>query len=236
MSTANPSIRSSIHIAVYFILLLWVVKLLESVLGWNLYWLGVYPRHGDALLGILSAPLIHGSWQHIMSNTLPTLLLGSILIYGYPRSRWWTLVIVWLLSGLGVWLFGRESYHFGASGLTHGMFFFLLLSGLLRRDRRSAALLMIAFFMYSGMLLSVFPGEPGVSFEYHLFGALSGLLCAFAFRHWDPKPQRKVYPWERRAGDSNKDPEEEDPIIGDQWKMEALEEPGHKATDDRLIK
>jgi membrane associated rhomboid family serine protease len=228
MSPSTPSICTSIHIAAYFVLALWGVKLLEFVMGWDLYWLGVYPRQWDALPGIFSAPLVHGSWQHIMSNTLPTLLLGSIVIFGYPRSRWWTLSIVWLLSGLGVWLFGRGSYHFGASGLTHGMFFFLLLSGLLRRDRRSAALLMIAFFMYSSMLLGIFPGEPGISFEYHLFGALSGLLCAYAFRHWDPKPQRKAYPWERRAGEPDPLVEEDDPVIGDQWRLTTEEDPDRK--------
>ena len=84
---------------------------LESVL------LGVYPRSADGILGILVAPLIHGSWQHVMGNSLPMLLLGSILVFGYPRSRWWTLAIIWLLSGVGVWLMGRESYHFGSSGL-----------------------------------------------------------------------------------------------------------------------
>ena len=183
--------------------------------------LGVLPRSSDGLIGILTAPLIHGSWQHVMSNTLPMLLLGSILIFGYPRSRWWSLGLIWLLSGVGVWLFGRDSYHFGSSGLSHGIFFFLLISGLLRRDRRSVALLMIAFFMYSGMLLSIFPGEPGVSFEYHLSGALSGVLCAVIFRHWDPKLERKRFPWERKSDDVHE--EEEDAVIGDQWKIENSE-------------
>jgi membrane associated rhomboid family serine protease len=216
--TSHPSIRSCIRIATGFILVLWTIKLCEVMFGFNLFLLGVLPRSHDGLIGILTAPLIHGSWQHVMSNTLPMLLLGSILLFGYPRSRWWSLGIIWLLSGMGVWLFGRESYHFGSSGLSHGVFFFLLISGLLRRDRRSVALLMIAFFMYSGMILSIFPGEPGVSFEYHLFGALAGVLCAVIFRHWEPKPERKSFPWQRKPDDLNE--EEEDPVIGDQWRDE----------------
>ena len=216
--TPPPSIRSCIRVATGFVLLLWAIKLCEVVFGWNLFLLGVLPRSSDGLIGILTAPLIHGSWQHVMSNTLPMLLLVSILLFGYPRSRWWSLAIIWLLSGVGVWLFGRESYHFGSSGLSHGVFFFLLISGLLRRDRRSVALLMIAFFMYSGMILSIFPGEPNVSFEYHLSGALAGVLCAVIFRHWDPKPERKRFPWESKPGDIHE--EEEDPVIGDQWKVE----------------
>ena len=225
MSATSPSIRSSIRIAFAFIVFIWTVKLGDTIFGWNLFLLGVYPRSSEGLAGIFTAPLIHGSWQHLVGNTLPILLLGSILFFGYPRSRWWTVAIVWLLSGAGVWLFGRQSYHFGSSGLSHGMFFFLVLSGLLRRDRRSAAILMIAFFMYGGMLLTVLPGQPGVSFEYHLFGALAGVVCAFAFRHWDPKPTRKRYPWESKVGEVDPMVEEEDPVIGDQWKVETPEKP-----------
>jgi membrane associated rhomboid family serine protease len=164
--------------------------------------------------------MIHGSWQHVIGNTLPILLLGSILLYGYPRSRWWTLAIIWLLSGIGVWLLGRPSYHYGASGITHGMFFYLLVGGILRRDKRSIALLMVAFFMYGSMLLSILPREPETSYEYHLFGALGGVFCAICFRHWDPKPTLKIYSWERQSGDSDALTDEEDPIIGEQWKTE----------------
>ena len=210
----NSSLRFSIMVTSIFVFLIWWIKLSELIFGWNLYQLGVYPHSLSGLIGIVTGPLIHSSWPHLISNTLPILLLGSILSYGYPRSRWWTLAIIWLLSGVGVWLFGRESYHFGASGLAHGMFFYLLIGGILRRDKRSIALLMIAFFMYGGMLLTILPREPEVSYEYHLFGALGGVLCAIVFRNWDPKPPSKIYSWERQPDD------EEDPIIGDQWKVE----------------
>ncbi|MFT4823571.1 MAG: membrane associated rhomboid family serine protease [Halioglobus sp.] len=229
MSDSPPSIKNSIYIAAGFILLIWAIKLAEVVFALDLHVFGVYPRHTQGLFGILSAPLVHGSWQHLMGNSAPLLLLGAALIFGYPKSRWWTLALVWLLSGAGVWLMGRESFHFGASGLTHGMFFFLLISGILRRDRRSAALLMLAFFMYSGMLMSIFPGKPGISFESHLFGALAGVICAVLFRHWDPKPEQKRYPWQKSPDDPSSYAEEEDPIIGDQWKLatEATTQPSH---------
>ena len=195
----TTSIQTSIQIAAAFAVLIWGLKLCALAFGWDLYQLGVYPRTPAGLLGIVSGPLVHGSWQHVISNTPPLLLLGSILIYGYPRSRWWALSLIWLLSGLGVWLFGRDSYHFGASGLTHGMFFYLFTAGILRRDKRSIALLMIAFFMYGSMLITILPREPGISYEYHLFGALAGIVCARFLCHWDPKPARKTYSWEDEA-------------------------------------
>ena len=143
--THDISLRQCILTATSFAALMWAVKLIESLLGMDLYHLGVYPRTGSGLSGIVTAPLIHGSWQHVISNSLPTVVLGSLLLYGYPKSRYWALCGIWLLSGAGVWLFARESFHFGASGLTHGMFFYLFVGGILRRDRRSGALLMVAF-------------------------------------------------------------------------------------------
>ena len=211
----NLSLQDSIFLAAGFVLLMWSVKLVESLLGENLYYLGVNPQALSGLFGVLVAPLIHGSVQHVLGNTLPVLLLGSMLIYGYPKSRWSVLIIVWLASGLGVWFFARSSFHIGASGLTHGVFFFLVIAGILRHDSRSSALLMVAFFMYGAMFWTIFPQEPGVSFEYHFFGALSGVVCAVALSHRDPKPVRKTYSWES----ADEDLEEDDPIIGDEWKI-----------------
>ena len=215
----SVSLKNSILVATGFIVLIWWLKLCEVMLGWNLHPLGVYPQSPTGLIGILTGPLIHGSWQHVIGNTPPLLLLGSILIYGYPKSRWWALAIIWFLSGLGVWLFARNSYHFGASGLTHGMFFYLFIGGILRRDKRSIVLLMIAFFMYGSMLLTIFPREPDISYEYHFFGAVGGTLSALIFRHRDPKSALKTYSWEPQLGDGYVI-EEEDLIIGDQWKTE----------------
>lgn len=213
------SLRFSMAAATAFVALIWGLYLTAFALGVDSYWLGIYPRSAGGWTGIVSAPLVHGSWEHLVGNTLPLLLLGSMLIYGYPRSRWWALAGIWLLSGLGVWLFARASYHLGASGLTHGMFFYLFIGGILRRDRRSAALLMIAFYLYGGMVLTILPRDPGVSFESHFFGALAGAILAYLMRNLDPKPLRTRYAWEQAPG---ADPEDEadDPVIGDQWKLE----------------
>jgi len=99
------------------------------------------------------------------------------------------------------------------------MFFYLFIGGIFRRDKRSAAILMITFYMYGGMVLSIFPRDPAVSFESHIFGALAGGLCAYLFRNWDSKPGRKRYEWQREARQSDA-PEEEDPVIGDQWRID----------------
>lgn len=206
------SLKNSILITAFTVGIIWCIKSSEFIFHIDLSWLGIYPQSMHGLLGILTAPLIHGSLEHIFNNTLPMLILGTLLLYGYPRSRWRVLTTVWLLSGLGVWLFGRESYHIGASGLTHGVFFYLLVVSMFRRDKRSIAIMMTAFFLYGGMTMTIFPREEGISFEYHFFGALAGALSAVIWHSLDPQPKMKAYEWEQQ-------PESDDPIIGDAWQI-----------------
>jgi hypothetical protein len=104
--------------------------------------------------------------------------------------------VIWLASGLGVWLWARPSVHVGISGITHGLMFFLFVMGLLRRDRLGVAIALLVFFLYGGMLMSVLPREEHVSFEYHLFGALAGIAAALVLRKLDPEPPRIRYSWE----------------------------------------
>lgn len=207
----QPAFRKALVPVVIFVLLLWLIEVLDRGLHLSLEQLGVYPRTAAGLAGVLFGPLIHGSWNHLLSNSFALLILGTALRYGYPRAAGPALLMVYLLSGLGVWCLGRDSYHFGASGLTHGMMFFIFTTGILRRDRLSIALSMIAFFLYGGMIWSIFPQETGVSFESHFFGAASGVLAAFLFRRLDPLPPEKHYDWEDEAEDETDTDEEETP-------------------------
>lgn len=182
---------------------LWIIHLAFYLGGWNRAFAGIYPGSVNGLVGIVTAPLIHGSWKHLLSNTLPLLILATAVIYGTPRAARIAIPVIWLGSGLGVWLFARESSHIGASGLVYGMLFYLFIIGMLRRDRQSIALTLIAFFLYGGMIWGIFPGEPRVSFEYHLFGAIAGSLCAVWLRHRDPLPERRRYEWENGTSDDD---------------------------------
>lgn len=177
------------------IALLWCLHAVYTFFGWPAQRLGVRPGEITGLPGILTAPWVHGSWSHLALNTPALFLLLVISLYRYPRASRLALPAIYLLSGLGVWLFGRDSFHIGASGLTHGLMFFIFASGVIRRDRSAMALSMLVFFLYGGMIWGVFPLAPGISFEYHLFGALSGLLAAFALRRRDPVERRR-YSWE----------------------------------------
>ncbi|HEV8695069.1 MAG TPA: rhomboid family intramembrane serine protease [Lysobacter sp.] len=157
----------------------------------------VQPKTLAGLRGLLTAPLLHGSLEHLAANAISLLLLGTLAGSAYPRATARALPLLWLGSGLGAWLLGEAgSYHLGASGLTHGLMFLVFTLGLLRRDRPSIAAAMIAFFLYGGMLLTVLPREAGVSWQAHLGGAVAGVIAAWLFRRSDPLPPRKKYSWE----------------------------------------
>lgn len=179
-----------------FLLLLIAIHLLAVFTGGPMLRLGIYPLDPTYLSGIFTAPLIHASWEHLAANSLPVLLLGTALRLGYPNSWKWVVPAIWISSGFAVWIFARQSSHIGASGLTHGLMFFIFVAGILRRDKASSALAMIVFFMYGGMVMSILPRDADVSFEFHLFGALAGVILSFIFRNYDPKPPRKHYDWE----------------------------------------
>ncbi len=223
-------LRCAVLLTLVFTGLLWWIRIVETLFGWQFTGLGVYPRDWRGLPGILFAPLIHGSFEHLFANTLPLLVLGTLLLFGYPRSRWRVLSLIWLGSGLGVWLTAREAHHFGASGLAHGLMFFLFVIGILRRDRRAIVLSMATFFLYGSMVWGIFPQEPGISYESHFWGAVAGVIAAIVWRKRDPLPPARRYAWEAQETEDN-----DDPVIGDLWKhAKAPEEPLPPVADNAM--
>ena len=122
------------------------------------------------------------------------------MLYGYPRAARIAVPSIYVGSGLGVWLFGRASYHIGASGLAHGMMFFVFVMGILRWDRQAIALALLVFFLYGGMVWTILPQGPTISYEAHLSGAVLGTVLAFVLRNRDPRPADKRYSWEDEGG------------------------------------
>ena len=158
--------------------------------------LSVQPQVPAGLVGVLTAPLLHGSIGHLAANAFAILTLGALAGTVFPRATLRALPILWLVSGFGTWLIGTGGLHLGASGVTHGLGFLMFTLGLLRRDRPAIAASLIAFFLFGGMLMSVLPIELGVSWEYHLSGAVAGIGCGLLFRRADPEPPRRRYSWE----------------------------------------
>jgi membrane associated rhomboid family serine protease len=159
---------------------LWTVELVDRlVLGGALDYFGIHPRSLGGLWGILFAPFLHGSFAHLAANTVPLLVLGWLVML---RENWEFYVVTALsalVGGLGVWLLGApNSVHIGASGVVFGLLGFLLLRGYFERSFPSVFLSLVVGFFYGGVLWGVLPGQPGISWEAHLFGFLGGVIAA----------------------------------------------------------
>lgn len=191
--------RRAMLLAFAGVALLWWIKLLELMFERELTGLGIVPGNPWGLIGVLTAPLVHGSFEHLAANSFSLLVLGTLALYAYPRASARALPLIWLLSGLGTWLIGRPPVHLGASGIGHGLMFFLFLLGVLRRDPRAIAISLVTFFLYGGMVMTVLPREPGISWEYHLCGALAGALAAIVWRNRDAAAPRAKYSWDYEA-------------------------------------
>jgi membrane associated rhomboid family serine protease len=192
---ARANFRLAVKVALGFVAVLWLIQLLNWGLDLGLEVFGVRPRNLAGLTGILFAPLLHGGFSHLFANSLPLLVLITVMLHLYPNAAVKVIPAVYLGSGIAVWLFARASVHIGASGLVYGLVSYVFAAGLIRRDTRAIAASLLVCFLYGALVWGVLPIEPGVSWETHLAAALIGLALAIALRHLDIPP-RKRYAWE----------------------------------------
>lgn len=196
---------SSLIFPAGFIILIWLIKICEIMFNLDFTKLGVFPGSIQGIPGILFGPMIHANINHLLSNSLPVLLLATGIIYFYRNSSYKVIVIIYLGTGILDWFFARKAYHIGASGLIYGFVTFLFFSGVIRRDTRAIALALIVTFLYGSIIWGVLPLDSSISWESHLFGSLLGIFCAFMFRGSDPAVK---YDWENEGFKENEDNEE----------------------------
>lgn len=141
---------------------------------------GIIPREVSGLDGIVWAPLLHHGWGHLIANTLPFVIFGFLAFSG-GLGQWLAVTLsIWVVSGVGVWITAEDNtLTVGASGLIFGYLTFLLVRGLFSRNWKHLLLAVVLFLYYGSTLLGVLPGNPGVSWQGHLFGAIGGVLAAW---------------------------------------------------------
>ena len=169
----------NMHYVLTIIAALWVIQCVNFTLGYRLNALGILPRTGSGLLGILFAPLLHGSFSHLLFNSIPLfLLMNLVLLTGLPYFIVVTALIT-IISGFCVWLFGRNSLHVGASGVIMGYWGYLIVNAIMFPSIITALLAIFCFYYFAGLFASLMP-KDGTSWESHVFGFLSGLLVSYA--------------------------------------------------------
>ena len=184
----------SLKFSVIILIIIWSVKLFEIVFDYDFTEYGVLPRKFNGLIGILFSPLIHSDVNHLLSNSLPVIILCLLIFNFYSQIAKKILIYLYFISGLWLWCIGRESFHIGASGLIYAMASFLFFSGILRKNSQLSAVALLVIFIYGGLFWGLFPIHKNVSWEGHLTGFIAGILVSFIFRKDGPK--RKKYNWE----------------------------------------
>jgi membrane associated rhomboid family serine protease len=162
-----------------FVAVMWILEIVDIVLGGALNSYGVRPHQLIGLRGIVFAPFLHGGLGHLIANTIPFLVLGWFVMLQETRDFFVVTGITMLVSGLGTWLVGStNSVHIGASGIIFGYLGFLLLRGYFERNFPSILLSLIVGFLYGGTIWGVLPIQYGVSWQMHLFGFIGGVIAA----------------------------------------------------------
>jgi membrane associated rhomboid family serine protease len=161
--------------------LMWAVEILDFILPFaRLDTFGIRPRSQDGLWGIPLSPFLHFGFRHLISNSIPFLLLGGLVMIGGLRRFFLLSLWITLAGGLGVWLLGAGgSVHAGASLLIFGYLGFLLSRGIAERSIGGVLVSLVILLVYGGMLYGVLPGQPGISWLGHLSGFLAGVAGAF---------------------------------------------------------
>lgn len=202
MELDKKKLLSGVFFPSLFVVILWVIKLMEMTFDINFTSYGLHPRTYSGLTGIIASPLIHINIHHLFSNSIPLLILGSIIFYFYRAIAFQVFFWIYFITGIWVWVAGRDLYHIGASGIIYGFVSFLFFSGLFRKDKRLLALSLLVTFIYGTLVWGIFPFRKGVSWESHLLGSVAGIIIAFFFRKEGPKA--KKYEWEEENEEENK--------------------------------
>jgi len=183
MDKVTADFLKRLRIPIGFVCLLWIIQIVHAITGIDFTTLGVFPRKVEGLPGILFTPLIHGSWEHLFSNSVSFLMLSVVLFWFYPRIAMKSIIWLYFLSGLGIWIFAQpNSYHIGASGVVYGMVSLVFWNGIFRRNVKSIILALIILMLYAGLFEGIVPGKEGISWEGHLFGGIAGIILAWFYR------------------------------------------------------
>lgn len=177
---------------------MWIVFGIEYANHLDLSHYGTSPRTVKGLTGILFSPFLHSDIGHIAGNSLPLLVLGTLTFYFYKPIAWGSFLWIYFISGIWLWVGGRNNpegtiHHIGASGLIYGAATFLFFSGVFRKHRPLMVISALVAFLYGSMMYGIFPLQPDVSWEAHLFGAISGVMVAYNYRKDGPQKQEVVW-------------------------------------------
>ena len=163
--------------------IMWAVEIVNSLDSYRLDKDGIVPRSFTHLDGVLFAPFLHASWSHLISNTVPFVILGLAIALGGAVRLLEVTAIVALISGLGTWLIAPGgTVTVGASGVVFGYATYLISRGVFNRHALELLLGLVVLVLFGGALLYDLIPHSGISWQAHLFGGVGGVIAASALR------------------------------------------------------
>jgi len=180
MRSSTESVYEGALVVGVLVAAMWIVEIINAIDNQRLDSDGIVSRRLSGLPGILSAPFLHVSFGHLLSNTIPFVILGLVIAVGGPRQVAAVTIIAALVSGLGAWsLSATGTDTVGASGVVFGYATFLMARGFFGRSFAQIAVgLLVAVLFGAALLLSIAP-QAGVSWQDHVFGAVGRVLAAW---------------------------------------------------------
>jgi membrane associated rhomboid family serine protease len=193
--------REGIELLLAIVAVMWIVEVINTLDSNGLDSDGIYPRNVGRLWGIVTAPFLHASFGHLISNTIPFVFLGLIIaLRGAARVAMVT-VIVAVFAGLGTWLIApAHSVTVGASGIVFGYATYLLTRGLFDRNALELVTGLIVGVVWGGALLSSLVPHYGISWQGHASGAVGGVVAAWLLARDRGRSGTKALPRTPGAG------------------------------------
>ena len=176
----------------FFLLLIWGVYAINDTYALNWRRWGNHPRDWEHWSGVFSYPFLHGDLEHLWNNTVTFFTLNGLLFYFYRSIAARTWILLYMLSGIGLWIFAKGGNHIGASGINYALAAFLFTSGVVRKSQLLLRVTLLVAFLYGGMVWWMLPIDDHISWEGHIAGAVSGVLVAVIFRKKGPLPDLQL--------------------------------------------
>jgi len=181
----------ALKLVLVMIAVMWVAEIVDVAAGHRLDAYGIHPRDVEGLPEIVSAPFLHVGFGHLISNTIPFAIMGAAIALGGLARVAIVTIIVGFVSGLGTWLIASpNTVHLGASGIVFGYAAYLVSRGLLSKRLTELAIGAIVLAVWGfGLLQGLLPQER-ISWQAHLFGAVGGVLAAYALARRSDEARR----------------------------------------------
>jgi len=171
---------------------LWIINAINAANDYSLNRFGLRPREVDGLWGIVTQTFLHAGYGHLLSNTVPVVLIGWVLLLSGVRTWLTVTAVVIVVGGAATWLVAPAGLIVGASGMVFGWLGYLLARAYFSRKVRwivTAVLLLIFFGTFLGNLL---PTYSQVSWQSHVCGFVAGVAVAAVLHPRRPRRPRRV--------------------------------------------